>query len=63
MENYKYTACSPPSCSCPILEVIGDAVFITDDEENMVQMTYKEMKLIAVKFLDETGTYSVTVKC
>lgn len=64
MEEFEYTACQPPLCKCPTLEVYKDidgktTVSITDDYAGCVIMEPDEMALICRKFLSvyDTGEY------
>lgn len=60
MNEFSYIACALPACSCPTLSVENNIdnipiVYIVDDQDYVVQMSIEEMRLIAIKFIEEYG--------
>ena len=55
MQIIKITACAPPRCNCPEMEIVPEAnsVFIKDDYNGCVQMTLDEFAILAIRFQAE----------
>lgn len=52
------TSCAPPNCKCPELEVYASEdeqvrVTIADDYSGVVNMSFSEFSLLAIRFLNK----------